>query len=225
MSWKRRRSVQDSERANLCKIVAQGGERGEQACKGACKRLGACCVCWGEGKAGRAEGPGGGRVVEGRQVVESEGTPSLRPGARPPSIRLRAHPLWLWLSPPPQNRPFPPSPSPSVIFPAPPPLPASHTHTISCQLPPPSRCKCLARIRPPGDLRWPWETRAGRSFSRVPGPGERERRSGVRGQEASRLQGSWTGWSVQASHHLSRKNLRARSMFMRWPTLVTPRST
>lgn len=46
-SWKRRRSVQDSERAKLCKIVAQGGERGEQACKGACKRPGAA-VCAGE---------------------------------------------------------------------------------------------------------------------------------------------------------------------------------
>lgn len=59
-------SVQDSERANLCKTVAQGGKRGEQACKGACRRLGGCCVCWGEGERRGAEGPGeGGRVVRG----------------------------------------------------------------------------------------------------------------------------------------------------------------
>lgn len=29
----------------MCKIVARGGERGKQACKGACKRLGGRCVC------------------------------------------------------------------------------------------------------------------------------------------------------------------------------------
>lgn len=149
-SWKRRRSVQDSERAKLCKIVAQGGERGEQACKGACKRPGGCCVCWGEGRVGRAEGPGeGGRVVRGWQVVESEGIAfPCGLGDDPHPVRLRADPLWLCLSPPPQNRPFPPSSSPSVISSFPPhptPLPASHTHTVLCQLPPPVRCQCLAR--------------------------------------------------------------------------------
>lgn len=65
---KPRRSAQDSQRAHLCKIVAQEGERGEQACKGACKSLGGggCCVCWGEGRVGRARGlEKGGRVVRG----------------------------------------------------------------------------------------------------------------------------------------------------------------
>lgn len=76
-SWKRRRSVRDSERAKLCKIVAQGGERGEQACKGACKRLGGCCVCWGEGRVGRAEGPGEGEgLLEGGRWWNLRASPS-----------------------------------------------------------------------------------------------------------------------------------------------------
>lgn len=59
---KPRPSVQDSERANLCKIVAQGGERGKQACKGACKRLGAA-VCAGD--RGRRENRGAWRWGKG----------------------------------------------------------------------------------------------------------------------------------------------------------------
>lgn len=49
-SQKRRRSVQDSERANLCKIVAQGEERQagvqrsvQEAREG--RGGGGCCVC------------------------------------------------------------------------------------------------------------------------------------------------------------------------------------
>lgn len=61
----------------MCKIVAQGGERGKQACKGACKRLeGGCCVCQGQGKVREQRGLERGEgLLEGRQVVESEGTP------------------------------------------------------------------------------------------------------------------------------------------------------
>lgn len=184
-------------------------------------------MCWGEGKVGRTQGPGGGEegLLEGRQVVESEGTPFPCGRDNPHPIRLRADPLWLCLFPPSPESTLPSSSIPLCDFlhhPPPPLLPASHT--VLCQLPPPVRCKCLAGIRPPGDLQ-PWERRAGRSSSRVPGPGGE---NDSQGSEVKRPVGPgvlWTGWSVQSSHHLSRKNLRARSMFMRWPTLVTPRST
>lgn len=54
--------MQDCERASLCKIVAQGGKRGKQACKGACKRQGGLLCVLGEGKVGPGDG---GRVVRG----------------------------------------------------------------------------------------------------------------------------------------------------------------
>lgn len=134
---------------------AWGGGGGAAVCAG--ERGG-----WGEPGAWR----GGEGWLEGRQMVESEGVPFLCGlGDDPQPVRLRADPLWLCLSPAPQNRPFPPSPSPLCDFlqpPSAPPTP-SHTHTVSCQLPPPVRCKCLAGIRPPGDLR-PWETRVRAQF-------------------------------------------------------------
>lgn len=40
----RRWSVQDSERANLCKIVAQGGER-QAGVQRSVQEAGGCCVC------------------------------------------------------------------------------------------------------------------------------------------------------------------------------------
>ena len=46
----------------MCKIVAQEGERGEQACKGACKSLGGrglLCVL-GRREGGESQGPGDG---------------------------------------------------------------------------------------------------------------------------------------------------------------------
>lgn len=57
---KQRRSVQDSERANLCKIVAQGGDRGKQACKGGVQEAGGLLCVLGRGEGGRTEGPGEG---------------------------------------------------------------------------------------------------------------------------------------------------------------------
>lgn len=54
--------MQDSERVNLCKIVAQGEER-QAGVQRSVQEAGVgrgCCVCWGEGKMGRAQGPGGG---------------------------------------------------------------------------------------------------------------------------------------------------------------------
>lgn len=94
---------------------------------------GALCVL-GRGKAGRErrglEKRGKG-LLEGWQVVESEGTPfpcGLGNDPRPTHpVRLGAGPLWLCQSPPPQNRPFPPPPpppSPSDFF---------HAHPLGSQ--------------------------------------------------------------------------------------------
>lgn len=131
------RHVQDSEGANLCKIVARGGERGKQACKGACKRLGDRCVCYGREEAGRTEGSGeGGKgLLEGWQVVESEGTPfPCGLGDDPPPSQARGWPSMALSVPPPQNRPFPPPSSPLVSS-RPTPSALSCTHNLhSCPL-------------------------------------------------------------------------------------------
>lgn len=181
----------------------------------------------GRGEGGESRGAWrGGRVVRGWQVVESEGIAfPCGLGDDPHPVRLGADPLWLCLSPPPENRPFPPSSSPSVISSSPPtqlhsPL-HTYTHSLvsaapSCEVP------MSGQIRPPGDLR-PWETSQGAVLAESLARGENGQGSEVKRPAGSRV--PWTGWSVRASHHLSRKNLRARSMFMRWPTLVTPKST
>lgn len=55
-------------------------------------------MCWERGRWGLEMGEG---LLEGRQVVESEGTPfPCGLGDDPHPVRLRADPLWLCLSPP-----------------------------------------------------------------------------------------------------------------------------
>lgn len=173
--------MQDSERANLCKIVARGGGRGKQACKGACKRLGGCCVCQGEG-GDRTEGPGGGgegcrkgcRWWKPRAPPAGLGVTPVHSGSGPALYGS----VW---SPSPEST-LPSSSIPPAVTPAVPTLRFPlHTHSVFGQLPPPVRCKCLAGIGPPGDLQ-PWETRGRAQFERSPlAPGERTM---VRGQRS-----------------------------------------
>lgn len=86
-----------------------------------------------------------GRLLEGQQVVKSEGTPSpVAWGTAPHPVRLRIDPLWLCLSPPPRiNSPLLSSP-PMSFLPSPHRLDAHHT--VLCQLPPPVKCMCPACV-------------------------------------------------------------------------------
>lgn len=117
-----------------------------------------CVLGRGEGGESRGAWRGWEGLLEGRQVVESEGIPfPCGLGDAPQPVRLRVDPLWLCLSPPSPESTLPSSSVSLRGFFHPPLRSPLHTHSLVSAAPP-VRCKCLAGIRPPGDLR-PWETK------------------------------------------------------------------